>query len=195
LLNAARASAGKYQFCETAYIFFGLIAVTGMRTSEALALDDESVDLSSGIIEIRNTKFKKSRKLPLHASTTIMLKRYVKNRDKHYPIRKTLAFFINCRGDRLGATSVQKSFRKMCITGDVFTKGSLDPRIIDLRHTFAVTNLLRCYQEDLDVDQTVAFLSTYLGHENPENTYWYLTSTPELLNLINQRTEKKYWRK
>lgn len=192
LLSAARDLVDKYQFGDTAYIFFGLIAVTGMRTCEALALNDESIDLSNGTIKILNAKFKKSRTLPLHASTIEILKKYVKSRNKRYPIRMDSAFFLNCRGGRPSRQLVQKTFRKICVEADLFTEGRSDYRIMDLRHSFAVTNLLRCYQEDLDVDQTVAFLSIYLGHENPENTYWYLTSTPELLNLINQRTD---WRK
>jgi integrase len=192
LLEAVSNSVGKHRFANTFYTLFGLIAVTGMRTCEALSLNDESVDLSEGIIEIRQTKFRKSRKIPLHISTKETLKKYVRNRNKRHPVRR--AFFVSSRGGRLDRTVVQRIFRKMCVTANLSTEGSLGPRIMDLRHTFAVRNLMRCYQEDLDVDQMIAILSTYLGHENPEHTYWYLTSTPELLSLINLRAEKKYWR-
>jgi integrase len=195
LLDAARNSIEKYRFVDTFRTLFGLIAVTGMRTNEAISLDDDCVDLAEGIIEIRQTKFQKSRKIPLHASTGEVLKKYMKDRNEHYPVRKVSAFFLGIRGGRLDRTTVERTFRKMCVTAKVSTEGHLEPRIIDLRHAFAVRNLLRCYQEDLDVDQTIATLSIYLGHENPEYTYWYLTSTPELLSLINQRAEKIYWRK
>jgi integrase/recombinase XerD len=195
LLGAASNSAEKYGFVDTFHTLFGLIAVTGMRTSEAISLNDDCIDLSEGIIEIRQTKFQKSRKIPLHASTNDVLKKYMKDRNEHYPVPKVPAFFLGIRGGRLDRTIVERTFRKMCVTAKVFAEGHLEPRIIDLRHTFAARNLLRCYQENLDVDRTIATLSIYLGHENPEYTYWYLTSTPELLNLINQRAEKIYWRK
>ncbi|MBA3603556.1 MAG: tyrosine-type recombinase/integrase [Parachlamydiaceae bacterium] len=166
-----------------------------MRTNEAISLDDEFVDLEEGIIEIHQTKFGKSRKIPFHASTKEILKEYVRTRDLHYPSRNNSAFFVNSHGCRIDRTAVQRTFRKMCINGDVGTIKGLNPRIMDLRHTFAVRNLLKCFKEDLDVDQVIIALSTYLGHENPECTYGYLTSTPELLSLINLRVEKKYWRK
>lgn len=194
LLKAVSGSVGKRQLADTFYTFFGLIAVTGMRTSEAISLNNESVDLSEGIIEIRYTKFQKSRKIPVHPTTIEALKRYVRNRDMHYLVLPASAFFINHHGDRLDRTTVQKIFRKMCVRAGVGATAHLKPRILDFRHSMAVRNLQRCYEEDLDVDQIIAILAHYLGHENPEYTYWYLTMTPELFSLINLRTEKKYWK-
>jgi integrase len=194
LLEAVSGSVGKHQLSNTFYTFFGLIAVTGMRISEAISLNNESVNISEGSLEIHYTKFQKSRKLFLHPTTIEKLKEYVRNRDRHYPVQPVSAFFVNSRGGRLNCKTAQKIFRKMCVRADVGIEKGLKPLILDFRHTFVIRNLLRCYQEDLDVDQTVALLSRYLGHENPECTYWYLTTTPELLSLINLRAEKKYWR-
>jgi integrase/recombinase XerD len=194
LLKAVSESVGKHQLADTFYTFFGLIAVTGMRISEAILLNNESVDLSEGVLEIRYTKFQKTRKLPLHPTTTERLRRYVRNRDRHYCLQPVSPFFVNSCGGRLNRKTAQNIFRKMCLKANVGREKCLKPRILDFRHSFAVRNLLRCYLEGLDVDQTVAILSRYLGHENPEYTYWYLTATPELLSLINLRSEKKYWR-
>jgi hypothetical protein len=69
------------------------------------------------------------------------------------------------------------------------------PRIIDMRHTMAVRTLIRCYQENLNADAVIPALSTYLGHENPLNTYWYLTATPELFSSINNHLQQKSWGK
>lgn len=163
-----------------------------MRISEALALDCESVDLTHGIITIRESKYRKSRKIPIHTSTVKILVRYAKDRDRCYGKRKSPYFFVNNFGAGLEASSVSKVFRKVCAIAGLRKKGEPGgPRIIDMRHTFAVKSLIRCYREGLNADVIIPALSTYLGHENPVNTYWYLTATPELLSLINIHLEKK----
>ena len=178
---------------QTYYTLFGLIAVTGMRISEALALDCESVDLTLGIITIRESKFRKSRKIPIHTSTIERLVKYAKDRNRYYGKPKSSCFFVNGFGARLHASSIWDVFDKVCVVAGLRRKDVTGgPRIMDMRHTFAVTTLIRCYQEDLNADVIIPTLSTYLGHENPINTYWYLTATPELLNLINTRLEKKF---
>lgn len=178
---------------QTYYTLFGLIAITGMRIGEALALDCESVDLTLGIITIRESKFRKSRKIPIHTSTIKRLAEYAKDREHCYGKQKSPYFFVNNLGDGLEESSVCKVFIKACVAAGLRKKGqSGGPRIIDLRHSFAVRTLIRCYKEGLNADSIIPTLSTYLGHENPVNTYWYLTATPELLSLINTRLEKKF---
>ena len=194
LLVAVRDVVNNPWLAETYYTLFGLIAVTGMRTSEAISLNNESVDLTKGIIEIHKSKFQKTRKIPIHITTKEALERYVKKRKKCHPIQKTSAFFVNSFGGRLDCSAVQRVFGKIRTKAGLCNKQGLNPRIMDLRHSFVTKNLLRCYQENRDVDQVIPYLSIYLGHENPEFTYWYLSSTPELFNLINLRAEKKYWR-
>jgi len=177
---------------QTYYTLFGLISVTGMRIGEALALDCESVDLALGIITIRESKFRKSRKIPIHASTIKSLARYSKKRVRYYGEQKSSYFFVNNFGAGLEASTVHKVFVKACVAAGLRKKGIPGgPKIISFRHTFVVRTLLRCYQEGLNPDVVIPTLSTYLGHENPVNTYWYLTATPELLSLINKQPEKK----
>lgn len=176
----------------TYYTLFGLIAVTGMRTSEAIALLRESVDLTNGIITIRESKFRKSRKIPIHASTVKQLARYVENRDLCFGKKQSSYFFVNNKGNGLSAYIARYVFNKICLATGLRKKDKCGgPRIIDFRHTFAIKTLMRCYQEGLSTDAVIPALSLYLGHENPLNTYWYLTSTPELLSLVNAHLEKK----
>lgn len=180
-------------YSQTYYTLLGLIAVTGMRTSEALTLNRESVDMTLGIITIRESKFRKSRKIPIHSSVVKMLKKYADHRDRYLSKQRLPYFFLTIRGCGVGIQYFEKNFVKICILAGLRKQGKPGgPRIIDLRHTFAVQTLIKCYQDGLNVDAVIPILSRYLGHDNPVHTYWYLTGTPELLNLINTRLEKKF---
>jgi integrase len=178
---------------QTYYTLFGLIAVTGMRTGEALALGRESVDFKLGIITIRESKFRKSRKIPIHISAVKKLLIYATARDRYFGKPRSSYFFVNKQGTGLKPPSVYSVFNKVCLEVGLRKKGKPGgPRIVDLRHTMAVNTLIRCYEDGLNTDVMIPALSTYLGHENPVNTYWYFTGTPELLNLINIRLEKQF---
>lgn len=177
---------------QTYYTLFGLIAVTGMRTSEALALCNESIDFTNSIITISESKFRKSRKIPVHASTIKQLEKYAEDRDLCFIKKQSSYFFVNNRGRGLSSSVVHPVFTKICLAAGLKHKGKpAGPRIVDFRHTFVIRTLMRCYQEDLNTDVIIPTLSLYLGHENPLSTYWYLTAIPELLNLINAHLEKK----
>jgi integrase/recombinase XerD len=174
----------------TFYTLFGLVSVTGMRTQEAINLERSSIDMDLGIITINGTKFNRSRKIPIHSTTIQALKEYDKERDKAFKNHISSYFFVNNVGKKLVSSTVQKIYREVCVEAGLRSKfESSGPRIIDFRHTLAVSTLIRCYRECLNVDNVMPILSTYLGHINPENTYWYLTATPELLNLINKQLE------
>jgi integrase/recombinase XerD len=184
------------RMCQYTYpTLFGLIAVTGMRISEALKLTDDCVDLDKGILTIRRTKFKKSRQLPLHESTVKVLREYIPQRNKIFPSRKDENFFLSAKGNRLVKGTMETEFRRTMIKiGLRKKKDKYGPRIHDMRHSLAVNTMIRWYREGLDVEKRLPILSTYLGHVNPSNTYWYLSSVPELMVLAAQRLEKKMGR-
>lgn len=169
----------------------GLLAVSGMRISELVTLDNEDVNLTQGQLTIRDAKFGKSRWLPLHSSTHQALQRYVQRRDQHYPIPCSSSFFVSEQGTRLTSCTVRATFVQL--SRQIGLRGSTDshgPRLHDFRHRFAVQTLLRWYQEGADVEQHLPELSTYLGHVKVSDTYWYLSATPELLQLALQRSEQ-----
>ena len=174
----------------------GLLAVTGMRISELVTLDNEDVDLAHGQLTIRDAKFGKSRWLPLHPTTQQALQRYVQRRDQHFLTPCSSGFFVSEQGTRLTSCTVRATFvqlsRQIGLRGPTDSHG---PRLHDFRHRFAVQTLLRWYQDGADVEQHLPELSTYLGHVKVSDTYWYLSATPELLQLALQRSEQASWGK
>jgi len=169
---------------------FGLLAVTGMRVSEALGLDRPDVDLDRGILHIRRGKWGKSRYVPVHPSTVVTLKKYAEARDRLFPASPTPAFFLSERGCRITGGTARYTFAKLSqqLGLRVPTKGSgRGPRLHDVRHRFAALTLVHWYRAGLDVERELPKLSTYLGHANVNNTYWYLEAVPELLQLATDR--------
>lgn len=168
----------------------GLLAVTGMRVSEPVALDRDDIDLARGILIIRRTKFGKSRMLPLHATTVEALRHYHKLRDRVF--RNTKSFFVSERGIRLTVWSVRKTFillsRQTGLRGPDDSHG---PRLHDLRHRFAIETLLSWYRAGIDVEWRMPELSAYLGHVHVNDTYWYISAVPELLQLATLRLEQR----
>lgn len=173
----------------------GLLAVTGLRSGEAIALDDPDVDLREAVITIRRTKFRKSRLVTLHASTVDALQRYVRLRDRACPHRASRAFFVGEAGRRLSHDMAQWTFRKLCrqlgLPHDHHGPRRRGPRLHDFRHRLAVTTLVRWYRSGLNVEAQLAILSTYLGHTQVRDTYWYLSAVPELLGLAADRLEDR----
>jgi integrase len=170
---------------------FGLISCTGLRISEALKLNRGDFDWGQGTLMIRESKFHKSRLVPLHPSVVQAVREYAQLRDLRHPIVQTEAFFVSDRGTTLAYSTVRQTFRKLCKDlPATIDPGTRRPRIHDLRHTFACWRLLRWYAEGVDLDHAVAALSTYLGHAKVSDTYWYLTGIPELLNLAASRFER-----
>lgn len=169
---------------------FGLLAVTGMRVGELVGLDDQDVDISHGQLTIRHGKFGKSRLLPVHPTTREVLRHYVRERDRCYPIAQSPSFLVSEQGIRLTHWAVRRTFVTLSRqVGLRAVRDSHGPRLHDFRHRFAVEVLLRWYQEDVDVERHLPELSTYLGHVKASDTYWYLSATPELLQLAMDRRE------
>ena len=170
----------------------GLLAVSGLRISEAIALDDQDVDLAEGVLTIRRTKFGKSRLVPLHPSTTRALRRYLRTRDRIGPRRPSAALFVGEQGRRLTEWAVRWTFNKLSrqtgLRGPTDRRG---PRLHDLRHRLAVKTLIGWYRQGADVEARLPVLSTYLGHGHVTDTYWYLSAVPELLRLAAERLEAR----
>lgn len=171
---------------------FGLLAVTGMRVSEAVALDRRDVDLSTGILTIRQTKFGKSRLVPLHPSARDALGNYAEKRDNTIAPAATPGFFVSERGARITRWGVGYNFAKVSsrvglrppFRGHRYGRG---PRLHDLRHRFAVRTLTDWYRTGVDVEREMPKLAAYLGHTHINDTYWYIEAIPELLQLATQR--------
>jgi integrase len=193
LLRAARAlPPGKGLRRQTYSTLIGLLAATGLRVGEALALDGPDIDWQAGVLVVRQSKFRKSRLVPVHASTLEQLRRYQEERDRVHPTPSISAFFVSERGRRLPYPTVRATFRRLCEQLGIHgSTTSRRPRIHDLRHRFAVNTLIRWYREGADVERCLPRLSTYLGHSCCEHTYWYLTAVPELLRLATERLEQK----
>ena len=163
----------------------GLIAATGMRIAEALALclDDVTAD---GLM-IRETKFQKCRLLPLHATVQQVLDRYLIIRRE---ARGGDALFVSAAGQSLPYSSVRYVFLTLLDhAGLRGTHAGRDPRIHDLRHTFAVRSLEQCCHDRSAVARHIVALSTYLGHAHVTDTYWYLQATPVLMGQIAEAGE------
>lgn len=175
---------------QTQATVIGLLAVTGMRVSEALNLNREDVDLRQGILTVRESKFGRTRILPLHWSSHQALRSYAAVRDRISRNHQGPAFFPSSRGARLPSRTVHWTF--MELSRQIGLRARTDshgPRLIDLRHTFAVNTLLRWYGDGVDVESRLGHLSSYLGHVRVSDTYWYLTATPQLMKLAAERAD------
>jgi integrase len=171
---------------------FGLLAASGLRLGEALALDLADVDLGEGILAVRKAKFGKSRFVPLHDSTRGVLARYAGIRDRILAQRPVEAFFVSERGTRIRHAMAEWTFAKVsCAIGlrapappDCRGRG---PRLHDLRHRFAAARIIAWYRAGLDVERELPKLATYLGHVHVRHSYWYIEAVPELLQLATER--------
>jgi integrase/recombinase XerD len=167
-----------------------LLAVTGLRIGEAIALSGDHVDLDTALITVINSKFGKSRLVPLHDDTADMLRRYAARRDELCPAPATGSFFISTTGRPLLHSSVDGIFAQLLGLAGIRTPpGRARPRVHDLRHTMAVTTLLEWYRSGADVPACLPLLSTWLGHADPASTFWYLHASPELLALAARLLE------
>jgi integrase len=167
----------------------GLLASTGMRVGEAIALDRTGLNGEERLITIRDGKFGKSREVPLHPQTFRALEDYVGRRNQRFRRSASPAFFVSLAGTRLIYNNVQRTFSQLVVRAGLAGREPHRPRLHDLRHTFAVRTLIDWYRAGLDVERQLPVLSTYLGHVNPSSTYWYLSAAPELLGVAAQRLE------
>ena len=166
---------------------FGLLASTGLRVSEALAL--RFGDVTSDGLVIRKAKFNKSRLVPLHETVASALGRYLELRRRASSVSDYV--FVSPMGGRLPYKTVSQTFlRLMRQAGLRSGPGTPGPRIHDLRHTFAVRALEACPHDGSPVGWRVRALSTYLGHGNIADTCWYLQATPDLLRGVADACER-----
>jgi integrase len=187
LLQAAAELGPRGSLRPTMYVtMLGLIAATGLRISEALAL--RLGDITTTGIVIRHTKFRKSRLVPLHATTHRALDAYLIQRKKH--AGPDDAVFLSERGTRLCYPTVITTFLGLVRGMGIHPgPGKRGPRLHDLRHTFAVRSLEQCTGDRQAVAGHMLALSTYLGHAHLSDTYWYLQATPQLLADVAAQSE------
>lgn len=167
-----------------------LLAVSGIRIGEAIALNDQDLDVEHDLLMVRHTKFDKSRFVPLHPSTMRALARYVDLRNQLHPRPADPALFISTAGTRLLHSNINLTFARLVDqSGLTRRSASCGPRLHDFRHSFAVASLLDAYRSGADVPALMPRLSTYLGHSDPKHTFWYLSAAPELMALAGQRLD------
>jgi integrase len=169
----------------------GLLAATGLRPGEAAALEDRDVDLRAGVLVIRDSKFGKSRQVPIHETTVVALENYARRRNHLILQRSSSSFFVSDTGTPLDRGTVRRWFCKVSIAcglrktlgGKRYGRG---PRLQDLRHTFATRRLVEWYRAGLNVSVRMPKLAAYLGHASVSCTYWYIEAVPELLQLATE---------
>lgn len=172
---------------------FGLLAVTGLRSSEVVALDDSDLDHRQATLLVRRTKFGKSRLVPVHASTMEALAAYQAIRNRVVRQRLVDALFVSERGVRITQGAAEYTFARVSAEIGVRPRfrahrlGRGFPRLHDLRHRFAIRTLVNGYRAGGPVDPLLPVLATYLGHVHVHDTYWYLEAVPELLQLATER--------
>jgi integrase len=172
----------------TCSTLFGLIAATGLRVGEAVVLKRTDVDLERQLLHIRNAKFGKARWVALHRTTVRALRQYARRRDHDSLARSVDAFFVFDRGRAVSVEKLEYAFRILRQKlGWRARGGHPHPRIHDLRHRFITCRLISWYREGIDIDQRMLALSTYVGHAHVTDTYWYVTATPQLMEIAAAR--------
>lgn len=169
--------------------FIGLMAATGIRTGEALGLDIASLDQQAHTLTVTG-KYNKTRMLPLHPSVVEALTGYMRQRNRLLPAATCPALLISTRGTRMSPSNLHATFRGLAKQAGLRPASTAcHPRPHDLRHTFAVTTMLDAYNSGADPAAVLPVLSTWLGHSEPRDTYWYLSGTSELLAAATKRLE------
>jgi integrase len=176
--------------CET---LIGLLAVTGIRVGEALRLNRDDLDAGRGVLIVRDSKFDRSREVPLHDTTLNALHRYVRLRDQHHPTPRSPSLFLSRSAGRLSYRTMNWHFERLVRKAGLQPgAGRCRPRLHDLRHRFACLTLEDWYRAGVDVQPRLPLLSTYLGHIDPNSTYWYLSARPNLLADAARRLESTH---
>jgi integrase/recombinase XerD len=179
----------------TVYALLGLLASTGLRIGEALALevDDVRLNVDRPHLLISDSKFGNSRNVVLHPTVAEQLRRYLIQRSKALAGRHVKAFFMNRYGRHLNYNAQRLTFlRLLKRAGILAVPGERGPSLHSFRHSFAVRRLTLWHRERRDVQELLPHLAVYLGHVGPENTYWYLSGTPELLHTASTRFESQH---
>jgi integrase len=177
----------------TYHCLFGLLAVTGMRLSEVIDLQRDGLDMETGVLTVRQSKFGKSRLVPLHPTARAVLRSYSERRDAHLGSRCGPHFFVGEGGGHLRQPSINRVFMQLSREIGLRRPGdSKGPRVHDFRHRFAIRTLVSWYREGTDVEKKLPALSTYLGHTCVRSTYWYLSACPELLQEAARRLDRRW---
>ena len=156
----------------------GLLAVSGLRIGELIRLDRDDVDSDEGLLVIRNSKFGKSREVPLHPGTAAALAGYARLRDELRPRPATESFLVSPAGARLVCSTVQRTFARLARDAGLTARSErCRPRLHDARHSFASGVLPGWYRADASVEAQMPLLSTYPGHGRPSDTYWYYSDS------------------
>jgi integrase/recombinase XerD len=189
LVNSRRCQVQPVTFRTLLLLLYG----TGLRISEALSLTLADVDLPASLLTVRNTKFFKTRWVPIGPQLNAVLVTYAKTRRLlPRPARNDSAFFATLRGNGLTRSTTERLFRMLCERAGIrrIDGGRFQPRLHDIRHTFALNRLISWYREGKDVQRLLPFLSTYMGHVDVAATRHYLAMTPELLNEASLRFQR-----
>jgi integrase len=170
---------------------FGLIACTGLRISEALALACGDVDLAEGVLTVRAGKRGRARLVPLHPSALTPLRDYATDRSHRFGLPgDDAAFFRTDRSDRISYNAANHAFRLLRRrVGWTAAGRTRAPRVHDLRHRMVVRRIQAWHAGNVDVDAKIPALATYLGHVEVRDIYWYLSAVPELMNIVAGRFE------
>lgn len=170
---------------------FGLIATAGLRLSEALHLRCGDADLDQGVLTVRNTKFRKSRHVPIHPTVVSALNRYLVVRARHSATHPDMPLFLSSSGGRLPTRTIHWVFQRLRSELGWIARGAYaQPRIHDLRHTFICRRVQRWHEHGADIGNAMAALSTYVGHAKVSDTYWYLTGVPDLMAVAGKSFEQ-----
>jgi integrase len=169
---------------------FGLIAATGLRQSEALHLHCGDVNLDDAVLTVRNTKFRKSRHVPIHPTVVAALRRYLLVRKRFGALTSDSLLFLSSAGGSIAKRTINGVFQKLRTDlGWIARGGHAEVRIHDLRHTFICRRVQLWHERGADIDNAMAALSTYVGHAKISYTYWYLTGVPDLMAVAGNRFE------
>jgi site-specific recombinase XerD len=164
----------------------------GLRIGEAVRLVLSDVDLVNEVLNVRQSKFYKDRFVPMGRDLTRVLQNYASaRRCLGHAEDDGVPFFVTDTGDPISIQLAEQGFRRLCRIARVHRQdgGRYQPRLHDLRHSFAVHRLVAWYKAGADVNRMLPKLSTYLGHFQISHTQRYLTMTPELLQQASARFE------
>ena len=171
----------------------GLLWVTGLRTAELTNLKIKDVDFNSNVLYIWNSKFRKDRIVPFSSSSSAELEQYKVEIDHRLGCRnEDKSFFVTTGGRPLDKRAFEYAFIKIRNRINAKPIGHPAVRLTDFRHTFACRTILGWLKNGVDANSKLHILSTFLGHVKPQDTYWYLSATPEMLNTVCTRYEEKY---
>jgi integrase/recombinase XerD len=185
LIHAAGTLASPLQ-AATFQALISLLAVTGLRPGEAVALDADDVDLDAALVTVHG-KYDRTRLVPLHPGTVAMLRRYRERCRRLCPAPSSPAFFLSAAGTRLAGSRMDAVFAQLLALAGITSCVRRPARVHGLRHSFAVATLTGWYRDGADVAARMPLLSAFMGHAGPASTFYYLHAAPELLGLAAQR--------